>query len=81
MIPALSHPQASLTKAAPEQERDFATIALSRHQSAQGPVLQRFRDGRVEIDSGNGPVVGYPATTPATPKPRFVWLPLFGGFH
>ncbi len=38
----------------------YATIALSRHQSVQGPILRRLRDGRVVIDSGSGEVTGRP---------------------
>ncbi|WP_312527057.1 hypothetical protein [Paracoccus sp. (in: a-proteobacteria)] len=38
----------------------YATIALSRHQSVQGPILRQLRDGRVVIDSGRGEVTGRP---------------------
>lgn len=55
----------------------YATIALSRHQSAQGPVLRKLHDGRVEIDTGNGRLTGLPLNEPAR-APR-IWLPLFAG--
>lgn len=38
----------------------FATIALSGQQSAQGPVLHRYRDGRVTIDAGDREITGHP---------------------
>lgn len=38
----------------------FATIELSGRQSAQGPVLHRFRDGRVTIDAGDRKITGHP---------------------
>ncbi|TWI36820.1 hypothetical protein [Paracoccus sulfuroxidans] len=56
----------------------YATIALSKYQSAQGPVLRKLRDGRVVIDTGNGRLTGLPLNEPA-PTPR-AWLPLFAGF-
>lgn len=69
---------------APAQPAGYATIALSRHQSAQGPILRQFRDGRVQIDSGNGILTGHPLTTGETrPTVRAAvnWLPLFAGMH
>lgn len=56
---------------------DFATIALSSHQSAQGPVLRRFRDGRVMIDTGQGYLTGRPLGLGAVKAP--IWSPLFAG--
>ena len=38
----------------------FATIELGAHQSAPGPVLRRFRDGRVTIDTGDRKITGHP---------------------
>lgn len=66
------------------QSAGYATIALSRHQSAQGPILRQFRDGRVQIDSGNGIVTGHPLNAEApcpAPRPAANWLPLFAGMH
>lgn len=73
----------TLSALLPASSEGFATIALSRHQSAQGPVLRRFRDGRVEIDSGRGVITGYPTGTEraARQKSPTIWLPLFGGLH
>lgn len=57
--------------------RDFATIALSAHQSAQGPVLHRYRDGRVVIDTGQGRLTGRPLGLGPVKAP--IWSPLFAG--
>lgn len=38
----------------------FATLELSGRRSAQGPVLHRFRDGRVTIDAGDRELTGHP---------------------
>ncbi len=59
----------------PKPNRGFATIALSAHQSAQGPVLREYRDGRVVIDTGRGQLTGLPLNrAPRAP----VWMPIFG---
>ena len=64
----------------------YATITLSRHRSAQGPILRHLRDGRVVIDAGQGEVTGRPVnpiTLPAKGRLRAAasWMPLFGGLH
>jgi len=56
---------------------NYATIPLSAHQSVQGPVLQRYRDGRVTIDTGRGSLTGRPLA--AGPADTPVWSPLFAG--
>ncbi|GEK67010.1 MULTISPECIES: hypothetical protein [Paracoccus] len=54
---------------------DYATIALSPYQSAQGPVLREYHDGRVVIDTGRGQLAGHALNrSPGMP----VWMPLFG---
>ncbi|WJS83731.1 hypothetical protein [Paracoccus sp. TOH] len=55
--------------------RPYATIALSAYQSVQGPVLRQYRDGRVMIDTGNGPLTGLPLNRP-TRAPG--WMPILG---
>ncbi len=55
----------------------YATIALSPHQSAQGPVLRQYRDGRVVIDTGRGRLTGRPLGSGPVEAP--VWTPLFAG--
>lgn len=55
----------------------FATIALSSHQSAQGPVLHRYRNGRVVIDTGREHLTGRPLGL--VPPKAPVWAPLFAG--
>ncbi|MTH64693.1 hypothetical protein [Paracoccus shanxieyensis] len=55
----------------------YATIALSGHQSAQGPVVRKFRDGRVVIDTGRGRLTGRPLAGGQEPIP--VWAPIFVG--
>lgn len=55
----------------------YATIALSSHQSAQGPVLRSYRDGRVVIDTGRGHLTGRPLGGGAVAAP--IWSPLFAG--
>lgn len=57
--------------------QSFATIALSSHQSAQGPVLRRYRDGRVMIDTGREQLTGRPLGMAPVQAP--VWSPLFAG--
>jgi len=51
--------------------RGYATIALSPYRSAQGPVLREYRDGRVMIDTGCGPLTGRPL---GQMQPRNGWL-------
>lgn len=55
----------------------YATIALSAHQSVQGPVLRRYHDGRVVIDTGRGHLTGRPLGVGPVDAP--VWSPLFAG--
>lgn len=55
----------------------YATIMLSKHRSAQGPVLQRYRDGRVVIDTGAQRLTGLPLGHEPAPEP--IWSPLFAG--
>lgn len=59
---------------------EYATIALSRHQSAQGPVLREFGDGRIVIDSGFGEITGRRMNTEAERAIPSLWMPLFTGF-
>ena len=55
--------------------RGYATIALSPYQSAQGPVLREYRDGRVVIDTGRGELTGLALNrTPSMPA----LMPIFG---
>jgi hypothetical protein len=42
----------------------FSTIQIAGRVTAQGHVLRRLKDGRVEIDAGGSRFVGYPVTTP-----------------
>ena len=60
----------------PARDGNFATIALSAHQSAQGPVLREYGDGRVMIDTGRGRMVGRPLNRPA--RASAGWMPLLG---
>lgn len=62
---------------APAPVQTYATIALSAHQSAQGPILRTYRDGRVMIDTGQGSLTGRPLA--AGPVPATLWAPLFTG--
>lgn len=55
----------------------YATIMLSTHRSAQGPVLQRYRDGRVVIDTGAQKLTGLPLGHQPVIAP--IWSPLFAG--
>lgn len=61
----------------PRPPQGYATIALSAHQSAQGPVLREYGDGRVLIDTGSGRLTGLPLNRRHEAR---TWLPLFGGF-
>ncbi|MTH78714.1 hypothetical protein [Paracoccus aestuariivivens] len=61
----------------PAPLRGFATIALSAYQSAQGPVLRTYRDGRVVIDTGRGHMTGRPLG--AAQSTSAIWSPLFVG--
>ncbi|WP_245155765.1 hypothetical protein [Paracoccus ravus] len=61
----------------PEPQPSYATIALSAYQSVQGPVLRRFHDGRVMIDTGRGRLTGRPLGVERASLP--VWSPLFAG--
>ncbi|MFT4013408.1 MAG: hypothetical protein QM682_08385 [Paracoccus sp. (in: a-proteobacteria)] len=69
----------ALPSAAPEiaPPRAYATIAVSAHQSAQGPVLREYRDGRVVIDTGQGRLTGLPMGVRPVSEP--IWSPLFAG--
>ncbi|MCV2447527.1 MULTISPECIES: hypothetical protein [Paracoccus] len=59
----------------PTPIRSYATIALSAYRSVQGPVLREYRDGRVMIDTGHGPMTGQPLNRP----PRAPsWMPILG---
>ncbi len=46
--------------AARQRDLGFATIELSGQRSAQGPVLRRYRDGRVTIEAGEREITGHP---------------------
>ena len=70
----------------PTAIRGYATITMSRHQTAQGPILRHLRDGRVVIDSGCGEITGHPINTGAgarklRDRAAAMWLPLFAGLH
>lgn len=67
----LAHSRADATAPA------YATIVVSTHQSAQGPVLRRFRDGRVVIDAGYGHLTGRPLGQHS--DQQAIWDPLFAG--
>ncbi|MBD9526912.1 hypothetical protein [Paracoccus sp. PAR01] len=67
----------SLPTILPEAPPAFATIALSKYQSAQGPVLRTYRDGRVVIDTGRGALTGRPLGAGRAVSP--IWSPLFLG--
>ena len=41
----------------------YSTIQIAGHITAQGPVLRRLKDRRVEIDAGGSRLVGYPVST------------------
>lgn len=62
---------------APAPVAPYATILLSGHRSAQGPVVQRYRDGRVVIDTGSARLTGLPLGHEPDPAP--IWSPLFAG--
>jgi hypothetical protein len=55
----------------------YATIMLSTHRSAQGPVVRRYRDGRVVIDTGTQRLSGMPLGHQPVEAP--IWSPLFAG--
>ena len=57
----------------------FATIAVSGHQSIQGPILRELWDGRVTIDTGNGQITGYPMTLRRDQREQG-FIPMFGGY-
>lgn len=59
--------------ARPDRSLGFATIEMGTYQSAQGPVLRRYRDGRVTIDAGDRKVTGHPIGGSA---PRGWWSSL-----
>lgn len=84
MIHAMFSPVSAPASPVSGDHAGYATIALSAHRSAQGPILHRYRDGRVQIDSGNGTLTGRPLTTdqfrPAA-RAAVNWLPLFAGMH
>lgn len=54
---ALPEPVAEPERGAPP---DWATVGIGAFGSAQGPVLKRFRDGRVTIDAAGRRVTGLP---------------------
>ncbi len=57
MLPELLAP----VDVTPARNLGFATIEISSRQSAQGPVLRRYRDGRVTIDAGGEhQITGHP---------------------
>lgn len=58
-----------LVRPMPVNSPGYATIALSDHQSAQGPVLRRYGDGRVVIDTGRGKLTGMPLGAARTDHP------------
>lgn len=59
----------------------YATIAVSGHQSVQGPITRHHWDGRVTIDTGRGEVSGYPMSLRAhqTQPESAILVPLFAG--
>ena len=56
-------------EAAP-QDPGFATVGLGARGLAQGPVLRRYRDGRVTIDAAGRQITGHPVGGSA---PRGWW--------
>lgn len=79
------HAAISAFAANPAATLGYATIALSGHQSAQGPVVRQLRDGRVEIDAGNGRLLAGVPLHAREPNRRGrisgLWVPLFAGLH
>ncbi len=76
----------TIAASVPTAIRGYATITLSRHQSAQGPILRHLRDGRVVIDSGFGEMTGHPINAAAQTRnlrgrAASIWMPLFAGLH
>lgn len=66
---ALPDPDATQDRPAP-RELGFATVGIGASGLAQGPVLRRYRDGRVTIDAAGRQVTGQPVG--GTP-PRGWW--------
>ena len=48
----------------------FSTIQIAGHITAQGHLLRKLKDGRVEIDAGGSRFVGYPVTTHSDARER-----------
>lgn len=69
---ALAFPD-SAAKTAPQC--GYAVIPIGTRRRAQGPVLRRWRDGRVSIDAGGRIVTGYPQGMAARPG----WWARLGG--
>ncbi len=42
----------------------YAAIAVGSSQQVQGPVLRKYRDGRVTIDAGGRNMTGHPVSAP-----------------
>lgn len=78
MIAAFFNPSKAIAVADARPGR-YASIAISTHQIAQGPVLREYRDGRVCIDLGGRQITGQPLNSQRNAAP--VWLPLFAGLH
>lgn len=55
---------------AEKSDLGWATVRIGTAGTAQGPVLRRFRDGRVTIDAAGRHVTGQPAGGSA---PRGWW--------
>ena len=56
----------------------WATVAIGAAGSAQGPVLKRFRDGRVTIEAAGRKITGLPV---GGSTPRGWWGSLTGRRH
>lgn len=63
---------------APHESVDlgYAAIAVGSSQQVQGPVLRKYRDGRVTLDAGGRIVTGRPVNS-AGPTRSF-WAGLVG---
>ncbi|MDO5620094.1 MAG: hypothetical protein Q4G24_01340 [Paracoccus sp. (in: a-proteobacteria)] len=73
LMGGMVYPEAFLLDATPAQDLGYATLVTGK-QSAQGPVLRRWLDGRVSIDAGGRTMTGWPVGV----TPRGWWSRLTG---